>query len=161
MTQQTFNTLMHFTEKLTRDPDDRKELVLLAWKESLRIGNKASIPLMINHMKLRSLEINKRCALGAKISGKSTRDALNRGRVSLNAPCKEDNAFTLQDTLTSCSNSPLDLCIVNDFYESCTDLEKRVVDEKVAGFSDPEIRKQLGITYNSGFRFIVIPFFMP
>lgn len=138
---------MHFTEKLTRDPDDRKELVLLAWKESLRIGSKASIPLMINHMKLRSLEMGTRCALGAKISGKSNRDALNRDRVSLNAPCKDGHAFTLQDTLTSDANSPLDLCIVNDFYESCTDLERSFVNEKIAGYSDPEIRKQLGITY--------------
>lgn len=138
---------MHFTEKLTRDPDDRKELVLLAWKEGLRIGSKASIPIMIHHMKLRSLEMGKRCALGAKISGKSTRDAMNHGRISLNQPCADDRTFTLQDTLSSCFGDPLSLCIVNDFYDSCTDLERKVMEGKIAGFSDTEIRKQLKVRY--------------
>jgi hypothetical protein len=145
MTQQTHNTLWHFTEKLTRDPDDRDELVLMAWQESLKLNERSNISLMINHMKLRALEIGKRCALGAKISGKSQRDALNHDRISIKQPYAGEAACTLEDTLVSYGQSPLNICIVNDFFDACNDLEKQVVDAKVAGYSEAEIMQLMNM----------------
>jgi hypothetical protein len=145
MTKQTFQTLHHFTEKLTRDPDDRDELVLMAWQESLKLKERSSIPLMINHMKLRALEIGKRCALGAKISGKSQRDALNHERISLNQPYAGEPSCTLEDTLVSYGQSPLNICIVNQFFDACDDSERALAEAKLAGYSDVECLQLMGL----------------
>jgi hypothetical protein len=147
MTQQTFNVLHHYTEKLTRDPDDRDELVLMAWQESLKLKERSNIPLMINHMKLRALEIGKRCALGAKISGKSQRDALNHERISLSQPYLGQADCTLEDTLVSYGQSPLNICIVDDFNSALTPDEQTFTDAIVAGYNSQEIQKLMGIGY--------------
>jgi hypothetical protein len=60
------------------DPDDQNELVLQAWQESTRLGEKAAMPLLVNYMKLRGRE-NTRSIVGAKDGGKSIRDMWNRG----------------------------------------------------------------------------------
>jgi len=146
MTQQVHNILWHYTEKLTRDPDDRDELVLMAWRESERLGARSSIPLMINCMKLRAREMKTRCALGTKISGKSIRDAWNHDRVSLNKPVGGVGKFTLEDTLGSYYWNPLSTCIVNDFADALPKQERDVADCIVAGYPEREAVKRLGIS---------------
>jgi len=146
MTKQTHNILWHFTEKLTKDPDDRDELVLMAWLESEKLGDRASIPLMINIMKLRSREMKKRCALGTKISGKSVRDAWNHDRVSLNKPVGGTGRFTLEDILVTYYWNPLSVCIVNDFAEALLRQERAVMDCLVAGYPEHEAVARLGIS---------------
>jgi len=146
MTQQTHNILWHFTEKLTRDPDDRDELVLMAWRESEKLGARSTIQLMINIMKLRSREMKKRCALGTKISGKSVRDAWNHDRVSLNKPVGGTGRFTLEDTLGTYYWNPLSICIVNDFTEALPEQERAVADCIVAGYTEDEASRRLRIS---------------
>ena len=146
MTQTVFNTLWHFTEKLSRDPDDRDELVLMAWKEMERAGGKADIPWLINVMKLRSREMNKRCALGAKLSGKSQRDAMNHDRISLNKTIDTEKKFTMGDTITSVAYDPLSMCIVREFEESLPELEHSVAEGMVSGYNANEISRTLGIS---------------
>ena len=145
MTQQTFNVLHHYTEKLTRDPDDRKELVLIAWKESLRLKERANIPILIHHMKLRALEIGKRCALGAKISGKSQRDAWSKERISLSQPYLGQADCTLEDTLVSYGQSPLNICIMHQFFDACNDSERALAEAKLAGYSDVVCLQLMGL----------------
>jgi hypothetical protein len=89
-------------------------------------------------MKLRALEIGKRCALGAKISGKSQRDAWSKERISLSQPYLGEPNCTLEETLVSYGQSPLDLCIVNDFFDACNDSERQLAEAKLAGYSDVE-----------------------
>ena len=143
MDKSTFNTLLHFTEKLTRDPDDRIELVLMAWQESLRLGKRAEIPLLINFMKLRSKEIGFRCAFGAKISGKSIRDVWFHKPKSISLPIKANVNLTISDTLASYNADPLSMCIVSDFHGSLATDEQRFADLLVAGYSRKEISKKL------------------
>ncbi len=145
MDESTFNTLFHFTEKLTRDPDDRMELVLMAWKESARLG-KVEIPLLINFMKLRARELNKRCAFGAKFSGKSIKDAWHSRPISISAIFNSKSGFTIGDTLTCCSYNPLGLCIVNDFENALDEKEERVADAMVAGYNAREIMQSLNVS---------------
>jgi hypothetical protein len=137
MDQQTFNTLYHFTERLTRDPDDRIELVLMAWQQSLRSKRNASIPIMINFMKLRARELKKRCAFGAKECGKSIRDVWHYKLTYLGG---------LNDTLATYSNNPLSMCVVNDFQESLDPLESDVTDAIVSGYNATEISKRLNLS---------------
>jgi hypothetical protein len=146
MTDSMYNTLWHFTEKLTRDPDDRQELVLMAWKEMERGGGKKEIPWLINVMKLRSREMNKRCALGAKISGKSQRDAWNHERVSLSKPVGTNSKFALEDTISCTSGDPLSMCIVEDFEKALPGLEHSVAEGIVSGYNSNEISRSLGIS---------------
>jgi hypothetical protein len=98
-------------------------------------------------MKLRALEIGKRCALGAKISGKSQRDALNHDRISLNQPYLGQADCTLEDTLVSYGQSPLNICIVDDFNSALTSDEQTFTDAIVAGYNSQEIQKLMGIGY--------------
>jgi len=146
MTQQTHNVLWHFTEKLTRDPDDRDELVLMAWKESQKLGTRANVPLMINIMKLRAREMKTRCALGSAISGKSTRDAWNHERVSLNKPVGGVERFTLEETLGTYYWNPLSVCIMNEFADALPKAERAVMDCIIAGYSEAETTRRLGIS---------------
>lgn len=145
MTESMHKVLWHFTEKLTRDPDDRDELVLMAWKEMKHLGDRATIPLLINHMKLRAKEMDTRCALGAKISGKSIRDVWHKKPVSLSQPI-DGTGFTLGDTIASYSYDPLDMCIVNDFDEALPELEHAVADSIVSGYSGAETSRTLGLS---------------
>ncbi len=146
MTQQTHNILWHFTEKLTRDPDDRDELVLMAWKESQKLGSRASIPLMINIMKLRAREMKQRSALGSDISGKSVRDAWNHDRVSLNKPVGGVERFTLEETLGTYYWNPLSVCIVDDFAAALPEQERAVADCIIAGYTEDESMRRLGLS---------------
>jgi hypothetical protein len=145
MDEQTFQVLHHYTERLTRDPDDRDELVLMAWMASKRMGERATIALMINVMKLRAREIKTRCAFGTAISGKSIRDAWNHDRVYLHAPVGRQSGFTLQDTLSCYSEDPLSVCVVNDF-ENGLGAEKGVADCIVAGYTQKETVCRLRIS---------------
>ncbi len=40
MTSKDFSTLRRYAMKFAGDPDDRDELVLLAWQESKRLGSR-------------------------------------------------------------------------------------------------------------------------
>ena len=48
MSPHHYFTLQRYAMKMLRDPDDRNELVLQAWQESLRLGDRASMPILVN-----------------------------------------------------------------------------------------------------------------
>jgi hypothetical protein len=95
MSPQEFSTLKRYSMKYTRDVDDQDDLVLQAYQEGLRPGEKRSMPLLVNFMKLRDKERH-RSFLGAKLGGKSLQDVWSHNPVSLNAPAGKGNA-TLGD----------------------------------------------------------------
>jgi hypothetical protein len=145
MTQQTYDTLWHYSEQFTRDSLQRSELITMAWREGERLGNRCSTKLMQSLMHFRSKELKIRSAFPADEVGKSIRDAFNHDRISLNQPYLGQADCTLEDTLVSYGQSPLNICIVNDFFDSCNDLEKQVVDAKLAGYSDVECLQLMGL----------------
>ncbi len=91
MSPQEFSTLKRYSMKYARDVDDQDDLVLQAWQESMRLGDRSSMPLLVNFMKLRGKERH-RSFFGAKFGGKSIRDVWHYKPVSLNAP--RDDGFT-------------------------------------------------------------------
>jgi len=89
MSTQEFHTLQRYAMKMLKDPDDRDELVLLAWQESIRLGPKSSMPLLVNYMKWRARE-NKRSIVGAHDGGKSPQDVWHHNPVSLDGAAGYD-----------------------------------------------------------------------
>ena len=56
MSPQEFSTLKRYSMKYASEKDD---LVLQAYEEGLRLGEKRSMPLLVNFMKLRGIENNR------------------------------------------------------------------------------------------------------
>jgi hypothetical protein len=137
MTTDVYNLLWHYSEQFTRDPLARSELITMAWREGEKLGDRCSVKLMQSLMHFRSKELKIRSAFPADEVGKSQRDAWNKERISINQPYPGEPECTLADTLSSYT-SPLDLCIVNDFFESCNDSERALAEAKLAGYSDVE-----------------------
>jgi hypothetical protein len=130
--------------KMARDPDDRDELVLLAWQESNRLGPKSSIPLLVNYMKWRARE-NKRSIVGAHDGGKSLQDVWHHNPVSLDAAVAPGKK-SLMDVVSSYERDPLGLCVVSGFEDDLSEKQQMVAEQIVAGYTDMESSHQLGIT---------------
>jgi hypothetical protein len=143
MSNKEYYTLRRYAMKFANDPDDQNDLVLLAWQESNRLGAKASMPILVNFMKLRGRE-NKRTIVGAKAGGKSIRDAWHQNPVSLSKPCN-DGTHTLGDFLASCAEDPYGLCLVSGFEEALNLRESEVAWEIVAGYTENEAVVRLGV----------------
>ena len=144
MSTKEFHTLQRYAMKMVRDPDDRDELVLLAWQESERLGKKASMPILVNFMKLRTRE-NRRSLVGTRDGGKSLIDVWSRNPVSLDAPVRGDTL--LRDFVSSYDRDPFGLCVVSGFEHDLTDLQLGVAKELVAGYTDLESANHLGLSY--------------
>lgn len=129
MTSKEFSTLRKHAMKIVRDPDDRDELVLLAWQESNRLGSKSSIGLLVNYMKLIGKE-RKHSFCGAIMSGKSMKDAMNRGVVSLSGPIVE--GLTRADQVVTYGYDPHGMLLVKEYESSLTNAEQEVAEEIVA-----------------------------
>jgi hypothetical protein len=96
-------------------------------------------------MHFRSKELKIRSAFPADEVGKSIRDAFNHDRISINQPYAGEPSCTLEETLVSYGQSPLNICIVNDFFESCNDSERQLVEGKLAGYSDVECLQMMNM----------------
>jgi hypothetical protein len=142
MTSQEYSTLRRYAMKLVKDPDDRDELLLLAWEESKRLGPRSSIGLLVNYMKLIGKE-RKHSFLGAMMSGKSARDAMNRGVVSFARPIAE--GLTLDDQIGTSGSDPFGLLLVKEFESSLTVAEEDVAGEIVAGYTERESLDRLAL----------------
>jgi hypothetical protein len=145
LTQQIYDTLWHYSEQFTRDSLQRSELITMCWKEGQRLGDRCSTKLMQSLMHFRSKELKIRSAFPADEVGKSQRDAWNHDRISINQPYAGEPDCTLEDTLVSYGQSPLNICIVNDFFDSCTDSERTLAEAKLAGYSDVECLQLMGL----------------
>jgi hypothetical protein len=138
-----YQELWHYSEKFTRNPDHRQDLVLMAWQQDKRFGEKSEIRLLKNFMKYRAREISSRNSLGKEVGGKSKRDVYSHDRVSIFKKVAGDNQFTLADTLTSFARDPLSMCIVNEFQDALHGNEVLVAEQIVAGFTDKEASVKL------------------
>jgi hypothetical protein len=125
MSTQEFHTLQRYAMKMLKDPDDRDELVLLAWQESIRLGPKASMPLLVNYMKWRARE-NKRSIVGAHDGGKSLQDVWHHNPVSLDAAVGSGKR-SLMDVVSSYDRDPFGQCVVSGFEDDLSDEQQILV----------------------------------
>ena len=131
--------------KMLPDEDDRDNLVLLAYVESVRLGERSAMPLLVNFMKLRAKE-NNHSFVGAKAGGKSKRDAWNHGTISIFKPM--DEGAVLGDFLGSSGNDPFGMLLVKEYEKALTADEDGVATEMVAGYTQSEIVGRLDISVN-------------
>jgi DNA-binding CsgD family transcriptional regulator len=143
MSTQEFHTLQRYAMKMLKDPDDRDELVLLAWQESIRLGPKSSMPLLVNYMKWRARE-NKRSIVGAHNGGKSLQDVWHHDPVSLDAAVGPGKK-SLMDVVSSYDRDPFGRCVVSGFEDDLSDEEGRVAEQMVWGYTDKESAHNLGL----------------
>ena len=143
MSTQEFHTLQRYAMKMAKDPDDRDELVLLAWRESIRLGSRSSMPLLVYFMKLRAKE-NSRSLVGAHAGGKSLQDVWHHDPVSLNAPVGS-RGTPLGDFVSSYDRDPFGQCVVSGFEDDLSDEVMMVAEQIVSGYTDKESAKNLGL----------------
>ena len=140
MSEQEYETLWHYSERFSRDPLQRSELLTMAWLEGERLGNRCSSGLMKSHMHFRSKELNIRSAFPAKEVGKRTIDAFNRpGRQYLDQPKSKENNQTIGDVVLNTKTTPLDYVITQDFLNSLTEQEQLILEDLSAGYTVKEI----------------------
>ena len=143
MSTQEFHTLQRYAMKMLKDPDDRDELVLLAWQEGIRLGPKSSMPLLVNYMKWRARE-NKRSIVGAHDGGKSLQDVWHHNPVSLDAAAGYDKT-PISTVVSSYYRDPFGLFIVSGFEDDLSDKQEMVAEQVVAGYTDKESAQNLGL----------------
>jgi hypothetical protein len=142
MSEQEYSELFHYSEKFTRDPLQRSELVTMAWKEGIRLGKRRTIGLLKSLMHFRSRELNKRSAFPLDEVGKRKKDAWNHERVYVDKPVPGDECVTsLAEFLLPVKITPLDFTITNDFLSSLIDDERLFLDDITAGYSMKDISK--------------------
>jgi len=143
MSTQEFHTLQQYAMKILKDPDDRDELVLLAWQESIRLGPKSSMPLLVNYMKWRARE-NKRSIVGAHGGGKSLQDVWHLNPVSLDATVGPGK-MALMDIVSSYDRDPFGQCVVAGFEDDLSGEQRMVAEQIVWGFTEKESAQNLGL----------------
>ncbi len=141
MTTREFVTLKSYARFFAHTEDDADELLLLAFQESLRLGSKCTVALLVNYMNLCAKGICERSILPLDEVGKSRLDAFNKGKCYLSDPVADDS--TLKNVIASDSTDPFDDYVVNEFVGSLNECEKRVLSELTAGYSVREICKGL------------------
>ena len=121
-----YDMLWNYSEKFARDTDLREDLVLMAWQQDKRFGDRSEIRLLKNFMKYRAKEISSRNSLGKTIGGKSKKDVWRHDRVLINKRLVDGSAFTLADTLSSASYDPFGMTVVGQFEDSLLEREADV-----------------------------------
>jgi hypothetical protein len=144
-----YDALWHYSQKFSRDADLRQDLVLLAWQMDKKLAERSDIRLLKHLMKLRSREIHKRNSLGKEIGGKSAKDFYTRERLSIHKPLPEGSLWPIADTLSCVAYDPLSTTIVNQFSDSLPEMEGRVAEQMIAGYSQQESADRLGISTES------------
>ena len=81
MSESDYQDLWHYSERFTRDPLQMSELIIMAWKEGEKLGERCSLKLMKSAMHFRSKELNNRSAFPCKEVGKSAIDAWRKELV--------------------------------------------------------------------------------
>ena len=141
MTKRDFTALMSYARIFAHTEDDSDELLLLAYQESLRLGSKCTLALLINYMRLTAKGIHERSFLALDEVGKSRLDAFNKVRCYMSDPIMDH--FTLENVIASDSHDPFDDYISQEFVSSLNDRERQVLSELTAGYSVREICKDL------------------
>ena len=144
MTKRDFTTLMRYARIFAHTEDDSDELLLLAYQESLRLGSKCTLALLINYMRLTAKGIHESSFLALDEVGKSRLDAFNKGKCYLSDAIADDS--TLENITASDSSDPFDDYVAQEFVCSLNDGERQVLSELTAGYSVREICKDLKIS---------------
>ncbi len=144
MTNQEFTTLMSYARVFAHTQDDADELLLLAYRESLRLGTRCTFRLLVNYMRLCARSIRDRSILPLDEAGKSRLDAFNKGKCYLSDPIADDT--TLEGIITSGSADPFDDYVSQEFVYSLNQRERQVLSELTAGYSVREICRDLKIS---------------
>ena len=142
-----YDALWHYSEKFTRDPDLRQDLVLMAYQQDKRFGEKSEIRLLKHFMKYRSLEVSTRNSLGKSVGGKSKRDAYSRERVSIFKRVCDGQEFCLAEMLTCVDRDPFASTVVDQFECSLSSDEHTVCDGMLGGYPAKDVKAKLGIDH--------------
>ncbi len=143
MSDQEYQMLWNYSEQFTKDKLQRSELITMAWKEGVRLGDRCSPGLMKSHMHFRSKELNIRSAFPAKEVGKRTIDAFNQpGRQYFDQPKSNDNTQTIGDVVLNTYTTPIDFVIINDFLNSLSEQERAILEDLSAGYTLKEIKER-------------------
>ena len=143
MSEQEYLSYWNYSEQFTKDKLQRSELITMAWKEGVRLGDRCTPGLMKSHMHFRSKELNIRSAFPAKEVGKRTIDAFNRpGRQYLDQPKSNDSTQTIGDVVLNTYTTPIDFAITNDFLNSLSEQETNIQNDLSAGYTAKEIKER-------------------
>lgn len=146
MTTKEFSALKSYARIFAHTEDDADELLLLAYQESLRLGVKCTMALLVNFMRLCAKSISERSILPLDEVGKSRLDAFNKEKLSLSESISSDDDGTLEEVISSDSCDPFDDYVTNEFISALNEREGKVLSELVAGYSVREICSELRIS---------------
>ena len=138
MSEQEYDDLWHYSERFTRDPLERSELLTMAWKEGEKLGGRCNLKLMKSAMHFRSKELNKRSAFPCKEVGKSGIDAWNKELVYVDRPYANSGKTATEQILRT-ATTPLDHTISAMFIDDLTADERVVLDALAFGYSLKEV----------------------
>ncbi len=144
MTTREFVTLKSYARFSAHTEDDADELLLLAYQESLGLGSKCALALLINYMRLSAKSISGRSILPLEDVGKRRLEAFNKEILSLSE--KDSDNQVLDEVIASDSCIPFDDYVAKEFTSSLNERERKVLSELVAGYSVREICKELRIS---------------
>jgi len=149
MDEHTYQELWRYSEKFSQDRLQRSELVTMAWRQGLKLGNRCTLKLMYSIMHFRSKELKIRSAFPSDEMGKSQCDVWNCGvKMEIERPHKDKNGDNMSgEYLIPYKVTPLDHTIVVDFIDHLTENEKTLLENIYAGFSFQDIRKRMKLTY--------------
>jgi hypothetical protein len=141
MSETEYQDLWHYSERFTRDPLERSELITMAWKEGEKLGERCNLKLMKSAMHFRSRELYKRSAFPCKEVGKSEPDAWSKELVYLDRPyANSGNTASVQILRTA--TTPLDHTISSMFIEGLTDDERMLLNALAFGYSLKEVPRE-------------------
>jgi hypothetical protein len=153
MSDQEYDVLWHYSERFTRDPLERSELITMAWKEGEKLGERCNLKLMKSAMHFRSKELNKRSAFPCKDVGKSGIDAWNKELVYVDRPYANSGKTATEQILRT-ATTPLDHTMSAMFIEDLTADERMVLDALASGYSlkDVSSRNAVSTSYLNSIR---------
>ena len=153
MSETEYQDLWHYSERFTRDPLERSELITMAWKEGEKLGEKCNLKLMKSAMHFRSKELNRRSAFPCKDVGKSAIDAWSKELVYVDRPFSS-SANTASDQILNTATTPLHFTISAMSIEGLTDDERMVLDALASGYSlkDVSSRNVVSTSYLNSIR---------
>jgi hypothetical protein len=138
MSDPEYDDLWHYSERFTRDPLERSELITMAWKVGEKLGERCNMKLMKSAMHFRSKELNKRSAFPCKEVGKSGIDAWSKELVYVDRPYANSGKTATEQILRT-ATTPLHFTISAMFIEGLTADEQMVLDALASGYSLKEV----------------------
>jgi hypothetical protein len=138
MSEQEYDDLWRYSERFSRDPLERNELITMAWKEGEKLGERCNMKLMKSAMHFRSKELNRRSAFPVDEVGKSCIDAWSKDLVYVDRPYSNSGNNASEQILKT-ATTPFNHTIVSMFVEALTIDERMLLDALGFGYSLKEV----------------------